>query len=460
MIYETIPESINLFGKYRTILNGFDCVRSLGTVQSIIGSLIKSNGPDTKIGEVCRINKINDNEYIFAEVVGFDDNRLVLLSPFGYVNNIAPGCRVTSIGEPPSIYVGDELLGRVFDSLGRPLDGKYPIVTEVKRSLSQIAGNPLDRPVISSPLYTGIKSIDSFITLGRGQRIGVFAGSGVGKSTLLGMVARYSQADLNVIALIGERSREVNEFIHNDLGDIGLKKSVVIVSTSQDPASNKIRAALLASTIAEYFRDKGRNVMLLMDSITRLAMAQREIGLATGEPGTMKGYPPSTFALLPKILERAGTNNVGSITGVYTVLVEGDDMNDPIADTARGILDGHIILSRNLTNRGHFPAIDVVESLSRLASTVLDREILEIITYFRRLLATYRDSEEIINLGAYVAGSNPILDKAIKIKPDIDNFLRQFKEDYTEPESIWEQLRKIYSLVEPRKGTVAIKNKN
>ena len=451
MIYESIPDKINLFSKYRTLLDNFDCVRSLGTVKSIIGSIIKSDGPDTKLGEICRISTVHEAEHISAEVVGFE-NGLVVLSPLGSIAGIAPGCRVTSTGEPAYVYVGNELIGRVFDSLGKPLDGHHPVVTEKKRSLYQTPVNPLERPLITNPLYSGVKSIDSFLTLGQGQRIGIFAGSGVGKSTLLGMIARYSQADLNVIALIGERGREVNEFIKNDLGDIGLKKSIVIVSTSQDPASNKIRAALLASTIAEYFRDQGQNVMLLMDSITRLAMAQREIGLSAGEPGTIKGYPPSTFALLPQVLERAGTSKIGSITGIYTVLVEGDDMNDPVADAARGILDGHIVLSRDLTNKAHFPAIDVVDSLSRLASSVLDKENIELATYFRRLLAVYKQNEEIINLGAYVVGANAMLDKAIKIKQDLDNFLRQYKEDYFSSEEIWEQLKRIYSLVEVTKN--------
>ena len=444
MIRKTIVKELNLLEKYKLVLGETDCVRSFGFIESITGSAIRSSGPQAKLGEICHIYKPDSNSYIGAEVIGFEKN-LVILSPLSSTKEIQIGSRVISTGRISSVYLSDQLIGRVLNSMGKPLDGYSSIISSNKRDLYADPINPLHRPMIREPLYVNIRAIDSFLTIGKGQRVGIFSGSGVGKSTLIGMIARYSKADLNVVALTGERSREVKEFIQNDLGEEGLKKSIVIVSTADESPLNKIRASLVATTIAEYFRDEGKDVLLLLDSLTRLAMAKRELGLAAGEPATTKGYPPSVFSSLPKLLERAGTSPKGSITGIYTVLVEADDMNEPVADAVRGVLDGHIILDRTLTNRGHFPSIDIPSSISRLAPQVTNKEDHGIVLQLRELISTYRENEEIINLGAYVSGANPILDKAIRIKSELDAFLRQGIDESTKPEETWNRLKKIYS---------------
>jgi flagellum-specific ATP synthase len=357
-------------------------------------------------------------------VVGFRNNK-VLLMPLGDLYSVGPGCDVVATGGPLTVQVGSELLGQVLDGLGRPLDGKNLPVRMPHYSTHNSPGNPLKRPRVTTPLGIGVRAIDGLLTVGQGQRVGIFAGSGVGKSTLLGMVARNTSAHVNVIALIGERGREVLEFIEKDLGPEGLARSVVIVATSDQPALIRIKGALIATTIAEYFRDRGLNVMLMMDSVTRYAMAMREVGLAIGEPPATRGYTPSVFAALPKLLERAGTGPTGSITAFYTVLVDGDDMNEPIADAVRGILDGHIVLHRNLANKGHFPAIDVLSSVSRVMNGIVSEEQQEAAEQLKRLLSVYRESEDLINIGAYQRGSNAEIDKAIQYHDLIKSFTQQ-----------------------------------
>lgn len=394
-----------------------------GKVTRVIGMMIESRGPETSIGNVCILH-IGKRQKILAEVVGFRDE-FVLLMPFTNVTYISPGSLVEDTGKPLEIQVGSELIGLVLNGIGERLDGSplpkglYWYPTE------NPPPNPLKRRRITEPLETGVRAIDGLLSVGLGQRIGIFAGSGVGKSTLLGMVARNSNADVNVIALIGERGREVLEFIEKDLGEEGLKRSVVVVATSDQPALMRIKGALTATAIAEYFREQGKNVMFMMDSVTRVAMAQREIGLAVGEPPTTKGYTPSVFSLLPKMLERSGTNEKGSITAFYTVLVDGDDFNEPIADTVRGILDGHFVLDRELANKGQYPAINVLQSVSRLMNQIVSQEHLESAQKFRDLLATYLDSEDLINIGAYKRGTSPKIDEAIEMYDEIVAYLKQ-----------------------------------
>ena len=394
-----------------------------GRIEEIIGLVVHSIGPPVAVGEVCRIES-PDGKHVLAEVVGFRRNK-VLLMPLGSLEGIAPGYLVTALREPFRVPVGTGLLGRVMDGLGRPIDGKGPLNTDGTRPASGPAPAPLERKRILEPLATGIRAIDAMLTCGRGQRIGIFSGSGVGKSVLLGMMARNTSAQINVIALIGERGREVREFIEKDLGEEGLARSVVIVVTSEQPALIRIKGALVATAIAEDFRDHGNDVLLMMDSVTRLALAQREIGLAIGEPPTTRGYTPSVFALLPKLLERSGITGRGSITGMYTVLVEGDDMNEPVADAVRSILDGHFVLSRRLAAQNHYPAIDVLESISRLMTDVIDDSHRQAAAKIKELLAVYRESEDLINIGAYVKGSNQKIDQAIEKIDDIISFLRQ-----------------------------------
>jgi len=443
MIAKKIIPPIRLLDKYQVILNKTQTVRSLGTVIEVAGNIIYSKGPDAKLGEICQIEKVVDESYIMAEVIGFKEN-VIILSPMESIAGIYPGCRVLSTGNPLRVSLGDQLLSRVIDGLGNSLDAKGKLITDEMRGLLNHPPNPLERPIINEPIPVGIKTIDALLTLGRGQRIGIFSGSGVGKSTLLGMIARYAQADVNVIAMIGERGREVAEFIKNDLGEIGLKKSVLVVASANESAMHRVRAAYMATTIAEYFRDKGKNVMLLMDTVTRLAMAQREIGLSAGEPATTRGYPPSVFSMLPELMERAGTSPKGSITAIYTVLAEADDMNDPIVDTVRGILDGHIVLSRKLANRSHYPAIDVVSSISRSMNSIVPKEHVRLAAAIKELMSEYNDNEEIINLGAYVKGSNPILDKSLLIKNDLNAFLRQEVEQFQTFETTYQQIKDIY----------------
>jgi flagellum-specific ATP synthase len=410
--------------KYIKLIRKIDPVRVNGKITQIIGLTIESQGPDVRIGELCTIYPAQSETPIQAEVVGIKENK-VLLMPLGEVQSIGPGCDVVASGKPITVKAGHQLLGRILDGLGQPLDGKpLPLGLEEVQTNAK-PPNPLTRPRIHTPLSVGVRTIDGLLTMGKGQRMGIFAGSGVGKSTLLGMIARNTTADVNVIALIGERGREVLDFIEQNLGEEGLKKSVVIVATSDQPALIRIKGALTATAIAEYFRDQGKDVMLVMDSVTRFAMAQREIGLAIGEPPTTKGYTPSVFAMLPQLLERAGTGPKGSITAIYTVLVDGDDMNEPIADAVRGILDGHIVLNRSIGGKGIYPAIDVLTSASRVMTEITSDEHQKAARNFKKLLAAYNDAEDLINIGAYKKGSNRDIDMALRLKPKMDQFLRQ-----------------------------------
>jgi flagellum-specific ATP synthase len=414
--------SLNLKKYYNLTENTF--YKKLGRVVKIVGLTIESVGPDAKLNDLCKI--IADGEqdkYILAEVVGFKDKK-ILLMPYENVEGIGLGCMVENIGRPLSVPVGNELLGKTLDGLGRPVDASE-IDLGVTYPVEAMPPDPMDRKIINEVLPLGVKAVDGLITVGKGQRIGIFAGSGVGKSTLLGMFARNTKADINVIALIGERGREVREFIERDLGEEGLKRSVVIVATSDKPALIRNKAAKTATAIAEYFRDQGKDVLLMMDSLTRFSMAQREIGLASGEPPVTRGYPPSVYAEMPKLLERAGNSDVGSITGLYTVLVDGDDFNEPITDTARSILDGHIMLSRKLVHKNHYPAIDVLQSISRVMSQIASGEHKMIAGRLKNVLATYNEAEDLINIGAYKSGSNRNIDYAISKIDAVNEFLMQ-----------------------------------
>ena len=399
--------------------------REFGYITRVVGLIIESIGPEVSIGELCYIKSSEGD--IEAEVVGFNDNK-VLLMPIGLMKGITPGAKVIASGNELKIEIGNELLGEVLNGLGKPLSSDTDDLnsTNLKEvSVNRKPPDPLKRKRIKEPLSLGIKSIDGLLTCGRGQRLGIFAGSGVGKSTLLGMAARNTDADVNVIALIGERGREVRDFIEEDLGSKGLKKSIVVVATSDQPALIRMKAASVATAIAEFFRDQGKDVLLMMDSVTRVAMALREVGLASGEPPATRGYPPSVFAKLPKLLERTGTNDKGSITALYAVLVEGDDFNEPISDTVRGILDGHISLSRKLASKNHFPAVDVLESVSRVMKDVVDKEHIEYASEIKKLLADYKEAEDLISIGAYERGSNPKVDRAIEKIDLINDFLTQ-----------------------------------
>lgn len=421
--------------KYKRLLNSRSFVRYSGKVSKVVGLTIESEGPETHIGALCHIISHNDRS-VLAEVVGFRENH-VLLMPIGDMSGISPGSLVIAADRDLEVGVGQSLLGRVLDGLGNPIDGKGPIDIEKFYPVNNMPPNPMTRPRINQVLPLGVKCIDGLLTVGKGQRLGIFAGSGVGKSTLLGMIARNTKADINVIALIGERGREVRDFLERDLGDEGLKRSVVVIATSDQPALIRLKGALVATAIAEYFRDCGKDVLFLMDSLTRFSMAQREIGLAVGEPPVTRGYTPSVYAAMPKLLERSGTSSKGSITGLYSVLVDGDDMNEPITDTARGILDGHIVLSRQLAHRNHYPAIDVLASISRLMTDIVDDAHKASANELRRNLAIYRDAEDLINVGAYVKGSNPDIDHAIKLIEGINRFLVQgITERYTYAETV------------------------
>jgi flagellum-specific ATP synthase len=377
------------------------------------------------VGELCYLSTVGGGALVPAEIVGFKEGR-VLLMPLGDMHGIHPGSEVIATGGAPQVGVGGSVLGRVLDGFGQPVDGGEPLQLSEFRTVHNSPPDPLQRRRIVQPLATGVKAIDSALTCGRGQRVGIFSGSGVGKSILLGMIARYTEADVNVIALIGERGREVREFIERDLGPRGLARSVVVVATSDKPALVRIHGAMVAITLAEYFRDQGKDVMFMMDSLTRLALAQREVGLAIGEPPTTRGYTPSVFSMMPRFLERAGTtSHQGSITGLYTVLVEQDDMNDPIADSSRAVLDGHIVLSRTLTERNHYPPIDVLQSVSRLMIDIVDPEHLKASKRMQELMAAYAQAEDLINIGAYQPGSNPRIDQAMKQIDAINGFLQQ-----------------------------------
>ncbi|HTL16939.1 MAG TPA: FliI/YscN family ATPase [Patescibacteria group bacterium] len=395
-----------------------------GRVVQLIGLVIESEGPVAALGEVCRIQSPRRDDVTLAEVVGFRNHHLLLM-PLGEIHGLHPGSEVIATGMPLRAAVGSSLKGRVINGLGQPIDGLGPLLTEHTVSLTLPPPHPLKRQRIAQVFRTGIKAMDTFIPCGRGQRLGIFAGSGVGKSTLLGMMASQAEADVNVIALIGERGREVREFLERDLDAAGRRKSVIIVATSNEPALNRVKGAFLAMAIAEYFRDLGQNVLLMMDSVTRFAMAQREIGLAVGEPPTSRGYTPSVFSLLPQLLERAGTGEKGSMTGLFTVLVEADDMNDPIADAVRSILDGHVVLSRELASQNHYPAIDVLESVSRLNRDLLSPDQLDLTAAGREHLAIYRKNQDLINIGAYANGTNSAMDRAIALHDPLNGFLRQ-----------------------------------
>ncbi|MBF0161202.1 MAG: FliI/YscN family ATPase [Magnetococcales bacterium] len=396
-----------------------------GTVAQVVGLLVEGNGPAASIGDMCEIWPESGEQPIKAEVVGFR-NRALLLMPLGALRGIHPGSRIVSHGRPEDVAVGDALLGRVIDPMGAPLDGGPLLVLPERVPLYAEPVNPMVRRRIDTILDLGVRAINGLLTVGQGQRVGIFSGSGVGKSTLLGMMARYTAADVNVIALVGERGREVVEFVEKDLGPEGMARSVVVVATSDQPPLLRLRAAFLATSIAEYFRAKQQHVLLLMDSVTRFAMAQREVGLTRGEPPTSRGYPPSTFMLLPRLLERTGRDEGdGSITGLYTILMEGDDLQDPIADAVRGILDGHIVLSRSLASGNHYPAIDILASLSRLMESLADVKQKRWAGRLREALATYSRAEDMINIGAYAAGSNPQIDSALKLITPIRSYLRQ-----------------------------------
>lgn len=413
-----------LFEKYLDAINKFDSIKCTGTVTKVQGIIIESSGPVSAVGEVCKIHIDRGNRDVLAEVVALKD-KTVQLMPYEEMDGIELGCKVIATGSMLSVPVSDNMLGRVLDGMGKTIDGKGPISCCDVYPAMNTPPDSMKRKRIKERLVTGVRAIDGMTPVGRGQRLGIFAGSGVGKSTLLSMIARNTNADINVIALIGERGREVREFIENDLGEEGLKRSVVIVSTSDTPALARVRGAFVATAVAEYFRDQGKDVMLLFDSVTRFAMSQREIGLAIGEPPATKGYTPSVFTLLPKLLERSGTSEKGSITGIYTVLVEGGDMDDPIADAVRGILDGHIVLSRKMAEKYHYPAIDVLSSISRLEPAITDSGTRKGFGNIRRMLALYTEKEDLINIGAYAKGSNAELDEAIDKIGEINAFLQQ-----------------------------------
>jgi len=435
----------SLSERFSLLQNGVRGVRTfdkVGVVRRVTGLVIESEGPEASIGQVCSITSDRSTEKIEAQVIGFREN-VVLLMALNSIHLIHPGCKVISRRNSNEVPFGPSLLGRIIDGMGRPIDGKGPLVAPSRDGFYADPPNPLSRSRIKEPFASGIKSIDCFVPMGVGQRIGIFAGSGVGKSILLGMIAKGSDADVNVISLVGERGRELREFVESDLGEEGLRKSIVVVSTSDQPAPMRIRASILATAIAEGFRNEGQKVLLLMDSLTRFAMAQREIGLASGEPPASRGYVPSVFSLLPKLLERTGTSELGAITSIYTVLVEGDDMNEPVADAVRGFLDGHIVLSRKLANANHFPAVDVLSSVSRLDRSVCNEEELSLISHARDLLSTYHQNEDMINVGAYVKNSNPKIDLAIDKFTGIQDFLRQKFDVLAKRENAFSELRNV-----------------
>ena len=444
----TLPGGANRLENLLSRARQTKVLESRGRVVQLIGLVIESEGPLAAMGEVCRIESARHDGTTLAEVVGFRNHHLLLM-PLGEVHGIHPGSEVIATGGPLKVPVGDSLRGRVIDGLGNPLDDLGPILADHQVGLNLLPPHPLKRQRISQSFHTSVKAIDTFVPCGRGQRLGIFAGSGVGKSTLLGMMASRADADVNVIALIGERGREVREFLEKDLDEAGRRKSVVVVATSNEPALARLKGAFLAMSIAEHFRDEGQNVLLMMDSVTRFAMAQREIGLAVGEPPATRGYPPSVFSLMPQLLERAGSGERGSMTGLFTVLVEADDMNDPIADSVRSILDGHLVLTRELATQNHYPAIDVLESVSRLTRDLLSTEQLELTAQAREHLATYRKNQDLINIGAYPAGSNAVIDRAIRLREPLQKFLRQAIEQGVAAEESWSMLKQVLSIPDP-----------
>jgi len=411
-----------VFSRYNQILGTVDPIKPVGRIIRVVGMMIEAEGPTASVGEVCQIETADGNQP--AEVVGFRDNR-VLLMPLGEISGLSPGVRVTATGSPFKVPVGPGLLGRVIDGLGVPMDGNGPLPIDKMREVNSQPPEAVTRRIITEPVATGIRSVDALMTLGKGQRMGIFSGSGVGKSIMLGMIARNTNADINVVALVGERGREVREFLERDLGEEGLKRSVVVIATSDKPALIRIKAAFVATTIAEYFRDEGADVMLMLDSTTRLAMAQREVGLSIGEPPTTRGYTPSVFSLFPRLMERSGMSDYGSITGLYTVLVEGDDMDEPVSDHLRSILDGHIVLSRRLASLNHYPAIDILTSISRVMKDIVSEEHLQKANNLKELVAIYRDAEDMINIGAYTKGANSKIDFSISVIDKVNEFLKQ-----------------------------------
>ncbi len=430
------------FDKYKRLKDG-TYFHKLGKVVNVVGLTIESAGPDARLGDLCEIFPEGEGlKPVKAEVVGFKDKK-TLLMPYESTEGIGLNCLVQNMGMPLSVEVGDDMLGRALDGLGQPTDG-YSLARGVNYPIEATPPDPMSRAIIDEVLSLGVKAVDGLLTVGKGQRIGIFAGSGVGKSTLLGMFARNTKADINVIALIGERGREVREFIERDLGEEGMKRSVVVVATSDKPALERNKAAKTATAIAEYFRDRGKDVLLMMDSLTRFSMAQREIGLASGEPPVSRGYPPSVYSEMPKLLERAGRSDKGSITGLYTVLVDGDDFNEPITDTARSILDGHIVLSRKLGNKNHYPSIDVLQSISRCMSQIVSREHKQLAGKLKSVLATYNEAEDLINIGAYKPGSNPAIDYSIKKIEKVNAFLCQEVEEKFDYEQTLQLLEKLF----------------
>lgn len=417
-------------------------VQRVGTVTAVTGLVIESDGPNVGLGELCLIRSSRSDFSVKAEVVGFREHRLLLM-PLGEMAGLHVGCDVAACERPPLPRPGPEMLGRVLDALGRPYDGLGLLPVERRSNQASLPPHPLRRERIRQSFVTGVRAIDSMIPFGRGQRLGLFAGSGVGKSTLMGMITRGSEADVVVVALVGERGREVREFIEKDLGAEGMKRSVVVVATSDTPAPLRLRAAFTATAIAEMWRDAGKNVLFMMDSVTRFAMAQREIGLAIGEPPATRGYTPSVFAMLPRLLERAGTGEKGAITALYTVLVEGDDMNEPVADAVRGILDGHIVLSRSLAHFNHYPAIDILESVSRLTREVCTPDEVALAGRAREHLALYRKNEDLISVGAYQKGTNPALDEAILRQEPLRQFLKQPVGEHTARDKTFSHLKRI-----------------
>lgn len=430
--------------KYVDSLSKFDTLERAGRVTKIVGLAVEATGPPAKIGDTCEVFTLNNSKSMRAEIVGFREGQ-TLLMPYGSLEGIGLGSYVVYTGKTLRVPVGKELIGKVLDALGNPFDGGEHTKVEAWYPADNVPPNPLARERIKEVMPLGIKAIDSMLTVGRGQRLGIFAGSGVGKSTLLGMMARYAVADINVIVLVGERGREVRDFIEKDLGEEGLKKSVLVIATSDQPALLRLKCAMTGTAVAEYFRDQGYKVLMLMDSLTRFAMAQREIGMASGEPPVSRGFPPSVFAILPKLLERTGMSDKGSITGLYTVLVEGDDMNEPISDTVRGILDGHIILSRAIATRNHYPPIDILGSVSRVMPEIVTKEHFDDFGKIKNLMAVYKEAEDLINIGAYKQGANPEIDKSVELHNPITDFLKQGMLDQFTYDETLEMMRSIAS---------------
>ena len=439
------------FKKYYSALGTNDTLERAGRVTKIVGLAVEATGPPSKVGDVCEMYALNNERSVRAEIVGFRDGQ-TLLMPFGNLEGIGLGSYVVYTGKTLRVPVGRELVGRILAALGNPFDDLPEPKIEAWYPAENMPPNPLTRDRISEVLPLGVKAIDSMLTVGRGQRLGIFSGSGVGKSTLLGMMARYAVADVNVIVLVGERGREVRDFIERDLGEEGLRKSVLVIATSDQPALLRLKCAMTGTAVAEYFRDQGYKVLLLMDSLTRFAMAQREIGMAAGEPPVSRGFPPSVYAILPKLLERSGMSDKGSITGLYTVLVEGDDLNEPISDTVRGILDGHIVLSRAIANSNHYPPIDVLGSVSRVMPEIVTKEHLSEFGIIKNMIAVYREAEDLINIGAYKQGANPEIDKSVRLHNPIQTFLKQ---DMTESFTFEETLGMLKGIVDTGELSVA-----